>query len=311
MMGRISSIFRRNLPAKIIAFIIAAGIWLFVMNEQNPSIDGSFSVPIAVENEPEGYQISYMENSVKLNVRGPRSLFVSAKEQDFKAYIDLNGVDAGRHNVKVKVVLPQGFELLSVSPDTVEVDMDPIVQKKVHADIIVMGSPAPGSTVAGVEQSIENVVIEGPASLINDVARVIGYVGVTGNDSDFTLDVPLSAVDRDGKAVHGVKVEPSSLTAEVSLARGLTKKGVVVKPVFSGNLPAGYLVGNVRIDPSKIEIAGEASILKNIDSINTKSIDLSKITKNTKGVYELALPHGITVTNRNVTVSIEVRTDNK
>ena len=36
MMTRLRALFQRNLPAKIIALVVAVVLWLFVMNEQNP-----------------------------------------------------------------------------------------------------------------------------------------------------------------------------------------------------------------------------------------------------------------------------------
>ena len=62
-------------------------------------------------------------------MRGPRSLFVSASESDFKAYVDLSKVEEGKHAVKVQTVLPQGFELVEAKPDTVTFTLDRIVQK--------------------------------------------------------------------------------------------------------------------------------------------------------------------------------------
>ena len=54
MINRINSIFRRNLPAKILALCVAVILWVVVMNDQNPAIEGSFNVPLAVVNSPDG-----------------------------------------------------------------------------------------------------------------------------------------------------------------------------------------------------------------------------------------------------------------
>ena len=46
MMTRLRALIQRNLPAKIIALVVAVVLWLFVMNEQNPQIEGSFTVAV-------------------------------------------------------------------------------------------------------------------------------------------------------------------------------------------------------------------------------------------------------------------------
>ena len=187
MIKRMRNIVQHNLPAKILALVIAVILWGYVMNDQNPSIESTYTVQLDVVNAPEGYKITKDAASVKLRVRGPRSLFVSASENDFKAYVDLSKVEEGKHAVKVQTVLPQGFELVEAKPDTVTFTLDRIVQKKMKAEFIVTGSTAPGTPVAHIEPSVETVSIEGAASDIKEVTRVIGYVGLAGNGDDFSL----------------------------------------------------------------------------------------------------------------------------
>ena len=306
MMMRIKSLFQRNLPAKIFALLVAIVLWFFVMNDQNPSIDGSFTVPLNVVNAPEGYKISRSDDTIKIKVRGPRSLFVSAAASEFKAYVSLDGVEEGRNSIKVQTVLPQGFERVEASPDVVTVTVEKIVQRQVKVDLIVTGASAQGTTVAKVEQNVSSVTVEGPKSSVDEVARVIGYVGLSGNKEDFNISVPLTAVNSDGREVEDVRVTPKSAEASVQLARGLSKKVVEIKPVFSGELPAGYVLDRVRIDPSKIEIAGASTILDSLTAIDTEKIPLATETKSFHKEVQLELPEGVTVTNKKVNVNIDI-----
>ena len=307
MINRINSIFRRNLPAKILALCVAVILWVVVMNDQNPAIEGSFNVPLAVVNSPEGYKITKSEDSVKIKVRGPRSLFVTATADDFRAYVDLDGAQDGKQDCKVQTALPQGFELVEVAPETVSFDLDKIIQKQMRAEVIVTGASAPGTTVAKVTQTSSLVTIEGPEPAVDTVVRVVGYVGLSGNSADFDLQVPLTAINADGREVQGVKVVPSATEVSISLARGLTKKIVTIHPVLQENLPKDYELGDVRTDPIKIEIAGDSNTIESLSSIDTEPIDLSKLTATKKMTVKLALPDGITVTNKEVNVSIEIK----
>ena len=311
MMSRLRNIVQHNLTAKALALVIAVILWGYVMNDQNPSIESTYTVQLDVVNAPDGYKITKDASTVKLRVRGPRSLFVSATDSDFKAYVDLSKVEAGKHAVKVQTVLPQGFELVEAKPDTVTFTLDRIVQKKMKAEFIVTGSTAPGTTVAHIEPSVETVTIEGAESDIKDVTRVIGYVGLAGNGDDFKLKVPLTAINADGREVSGVTVKPDSAEVSVQLARGLMKKIVTVKPVLGDGLPDGYEVGSVKTDPVKIEIAGPEDVLAKLSSISTETISLDGLTKTTDKNVKLAPPDGVTVTNNSVTVHIEVKEKKK
>ena len=103
------SFFRKNLPEKCLALIVAIGCWIFVMNDQNPQIENTYTVPIGIVNAPEGYQISKDVEEVKLKVRAPRSLFSNVETSSFRAYVDLNGVENGIHDLQIQTVLPSGF----------------------------------------------------------------------------------------------------------------------------------------------------------------------------------------------------------
>ena len=307
MIRRFRNIIEHNLPTKILALVIAVVLWGYVMNDQNPTIEGSYTVPLTVENQPDGYKVSQDVMTVKIKVRGPRSLFVSASRDDFKAYVDLKQAEEGQQSCRVQTVLPYGFELIETNPDTVTVTLDRIIQKKMKAELIVSGSAPPGVAVGHITQDTEYVTLEGPASAIAEVSRVIGYVGLANNNSDFSLQVPLTAINTDGREVQGVRIVPSSLQVDVQLARGLTRKVVSVQPVIGSGLDKGYEIANVKVDPSKIEIAGSAEAIKNITTVNTKAVDLSGITKTTDKSVSLDLPDGVTVTTRDVSVHIEVR----
>lgn len=74
MMSRLRNIVQHNLPAKALALVIAVILWGYVMNDQNPSIESTYTVQLDVVNAPDGYKITKDASTVKLRVRGPRSL---------------------------------------------------------------------------------------------------------------------------------------------------------------------------------------------------------------------------------------------
>ena len=307
MISRVRDLFQRNLLAKILALLLAIALWAYVMNDENPSIEGSFTVPLKLINAPEGYQVSREVTSVVIHVRGARSQFVNVDEKNFSAYVELGSVNEGSQNCRVHVIMPQGFELVEVEPDAAEVTLDRIAAKDFPAELIVTGATAQGTTVAKVSQSSQMVTVEGPNSLLSEVSRVIGYVGLSGNSTDFSLQVPLTAINEDGREVTGVTVNPASVKADVQLARGLTKKVVSIKPVAGEGLPRNLELVGMRADPVKIEIAGEDNIINGISEIETEPVSLSDVTQKSDKIVKLSPPEGVTVTNRDVTVHIEVK----
>ena len=306
MIQRMKSIVQRNFTAKIIALMVAITLWVIVMDDQNPAVDREYTIGVTLDNVPKGYRIAQDAETMKLKVRAQRSYFVNVDSGDFKAKVDLEGMGEGTYRLPIHIQMPQGFEVLEMEPGTVEIVMDPYVENQIKAELIVTGSTAPSVTIAKVQQNYDMVTVIGPKSAVEQVSRVIGYVGLTGNDSDFTLQVPLSAINDQGREVPDVQVVPSLLEVDVQMARGLSKKVVAVRPVLENNLPQGYVVEAVRAFPSSIEIAGSDALIGSMDGIATENISLKDHDKTFTIPVKLILPEGITVTNPDVSVNIVI-----
>ncbi|MBQ5420433.1 MAG: hypothetical protein IIU24_10035 [Selenomonas sp.] len=308
MIARFRNLVQHNLAAKIVAVLVAVILWGYVMNDQNPSIEGSFNAQVKLINVPDGYKVTQSTETIKITVKGPRSLFAANGDKNFQAHVDMQEAKSGKGSYKVKVDMPQGFELVDVQPDTVDVELDPIVRRKVRADISVNGSPASGVTVAKVSQASAEVIIEGPSKAVSEVERVIGYVGLTNkNDVDFALQVPLTAINNDGREVQGITIQPATMYVAVQMARGLTKKIVSIRPVTDNDLPQNLELVSMKPNPLQIEIAGAENIISNLTTVATEKISLADVVGNTDKTVKLALPPGVTVTNHDVLVRIVVK----
>ena len=306
MMTRLRSIVQHNLPVKIAALIVAVVLWLYVMNDQNPAIDGSYTVPVTIENAPNGYLMNAADDTVTIRVRGSRSLFVSADASDFHARVNLSDFIEGDKLYAVETVIPYGFELVNVSPDKIDVNLDRMVQKTFKAALTVGGSPASGFTVDKVTQENEAVTVEGPRSLVNQVAHIAGHINLSGQSSDYTATVPLFALNSDGREVAGITLTPSATEISVKLVRGLTRKVVEVQAHPQSDLAPNLKLEGVTVEPARIEIAGTEDVVSKITSIGTEEFSLAQVRETEKRQVKLVLPAGVTAADSNVTVEIKV-----
>ena len=306
MMTRLRSIVQHNLPAKIAAVIVAVVLWLYVMNDQNPAIEGSYTVPVTIENAPDGYLMNAAADTVSIRVRGPRSFFVAADRGDFHARMNLADFTEGDRAYAVETTIPYGFELLSVSPDKIMVNLDRLVQKTFRAELTVSGSPASGFTVDRIVQESEAATVAGPRSLVNQVVHVAGHINLHGQSADDRIAVTLVALNSDGREVPGITLTPASTEVEIYLARGLTRKVVEVQPRPRSDLAPNLKLEGVTVEPARIEIAGTEDVIGKISSVATEEFSLADVRATEQRQVRLALPAGVTVTNPNVTVGIKV-----
>ncbi|MDH4262509.1 MAG: CdaR family protein [Spirochaetia bacterium] len=65
-------------------------------------------------------------------------------------------------------------------------------------------------------------------------------------------------------------------TIKIDFDRGIQKM-VQVKPFIQGEVPAGYKIGRIIINPSKVIVEGAAEFLNNIRTVNTRPIIISDL----------------------------------
>ena len=306
-MINLRNLFRKNLPVKILALIASIIMWGYVMNEENPSVNGRYTVPVEIVNAPEGYDVNMGVREVTLKVRAPRSLMAAAHESDFKAVIDLSGDTEGEYDEKIRTVIPQGFELLGMSDDTVHVTMEALIAHGVPVDIVVNGKAAQGMELGEIKPAQQYVNVYGPRHLVDSIAKASGKIRLADNNSDFTMRVKLTAVTADGENINNLAVLPGELDVTVQLVPGEGKKIVPVKPAVSGILPEGYVLGEVTVQPNQVELAGANKTLADIKNVDTVPVSLHGVTSTLDKDVELSLPEGIASTVKKVTLHIVIK----
>lgn len=306
-MINLQNLFRKNLPVKILALIASIIMWGYVMNEENPSVNGRYTVPVEIVNAPEGYDVNMGVREVTLKVRAPRSLMAAAHESDFKAVIDLSGDTEGEYDEKIRTVIPQGFELLGMSDDTVHVTMEALIAHGVPVDIVVNGKAAQGMELGEIKPAQQYVNVYGPRHLVDSIVKASGKIKLADNNSDFTMRVKLTAVTADGENINNLAVLPGELDVTVQLVPGEGKKTVPVKPAVTGILPEGYVLGEVTVQPNQVELAGANKTLADIKNVETIPISLHGVTSTLDKDVELSLPEGIASTVKKVTLHIVIK----
>ena len=305
MIARINSIIRHNVMEKLIAIIAATVLWVVVMEDQNPVIEGSYSVPLSFVNVPEGYKVLHGSQPIKIQLRGPRSYFVNYEDKDCRAFSNLSGLEEGDHEIKIEASFPPGFELIAVTPDQTQIKLDAYIERQMPADLIVTGAAGANATVTKVSQSAETVTIIGSRTAVESVTRVIGYVGLSGNKADFSLQVPMTPINEDGRAVPDVRSVPSLMNVDVSIELDLIRKTV---PIEADIIAAeGFEIEQVTIDPAQVEIAGKDTVLNPVDNIQTESITVPLGDKSVKQTVGLLVPDGVTANIKEVTVEVRMK----
>ena len=305
MIKQLDNIFRRNKLQKFTALVISTALWFFVMSSQDPPMTDSYTVPVAVINSPRDVKATVEDKPIEVKLSAPRSNFAEYNNDDIHATIDIANLTEGEYDLPISASFPKVFELVDISPETLHVKIEPYIDKQIAAEVIVTGSKISDAVVMNVAKSLETVTVVGAKSEVEKVQRVIGYVGLTDNQEDFEMQVPLSAIDADGREVKNIRVVPSTINVVVDLETGIEKKTVPVTADII--LPNGKTFSKITIEPEQIEIAGKAEILNSITEIKTAPLTLPAVQDTFHGTLKIVLPEGVTSQVDKVTVTAELK----
>ncbi|MBE6106425.1 YbbR-like domain-containing protein [Anaerovibrio lipolyticus] len=309
-MNRIQSIFRHNLPAKILALLGAVILWFFVMNDQNPPVNSTFTVPVYTINGPDGYTVKLKPRDVTVKIKAPRASFTAAKPEDFKAYVDLEEAVEGTNKLRVRTVVPQGFEVVDISDETIEVTMEALIEKQLSVNVQITGNTGAHSALEKIVPEKENIKVTGPRSNVARVSHVVGYLNLANNTADFTMKVKLNPVDMDGNIVDGVTLSFKEMDVTAKILSGVDKKIVSIKPVYSGVPEQNYMVAMTSAQPDRVEITGKTEVLEKLSEILTDTIVVDGANADIVKDVNLVLPDGIISPSQKVKVKIQIKKRN-
>lgn len=295
-----------NVIAKVIALILATILWLYVMNEQNPPMETSFTPPLEIRNVAASKVIIDAPDSVKVKVRAPRSLIAGISAKDIKPYIDVKGLAEGRHSLQVRVNLTPSIELVDITPEKTTIKIDAAVQRKFAVAVRMTGTPSTGTVVGKTEVIPGQVTVQGPKSSIDAIDKVVASVDLTGKTKDIVEEVPAIIYGRDGREVEGLSITPARVTVQAAISQIPDKKTVDVKTVIYGDLPSGMMLHRINGSPEKVEIQGDPFVLEKIEFVYTEPINVNGIDKNTQREVKLQLKEGVVATPATVNVQLEV-----
>jgi len=298
---------KKNMTAKIIALICAIILWVYVMNEQNPPVEVNMEIPIEVRNISSNVVPEDVPDTVRIRVRGPRTLIAGLAKQDIKAYIDLKGLSEGVNTAKVHTTIPTSIEVVEVLPDNITFRLDSVISRQIPVEVRLKGAPPADVIVDKITYSSHQVAVEGPKGLLDTAVKAVATVDVAGKNADFTVTAPLKLVDQNGKEVEaGLQMRPGSMYVSLFFASSAITKTVDIKPNITGELVKGVILKQVLTNPPKVEISGDRQVLDKIDAIYTEPISLDKIDKDIELESKLQGKNGITLSQKSVKVNISV-----
>ena len=222
-----------NIPNMIIALALAIALWAYCIIEINPTSNVTIKgVPInyvgAEELDESGLAIiSERPETINLTIGGQRAAISKAKASDFAVVCDLDSLQEGDNRISINVTAPDGIQVENQSIKSLSLSVEKIITSARDIVGIIVNQDADSDVAEILSISKKTVNVTGPKSIVNSVSRVVARVDATmlGNEP-LILQVPLEAVDNEGKTVDGVTLGRASVSCKAILV-----SSVVVDPL--------------------------------------------------------------------------------
>lgn len=305
-MNFLEDLFKKdNLLARIISLVVACFLWAYVMMEQNPVIERYYEVPLQQKNVAESMAVFNAPESVTVQVRASRLLLDDSAGNAINAYIDLKDVAEGQQKLPVNATFTKG-EIVTVFPKEVNVLVDSITEKTVPVVTSVVDNADEDLTVDNNGINPARATVKGASSRLSKIREVVAPVNIKGQRENFQAECVLVAYDENAKSVPDVQIIPDKAIVDAVIIRKMISAELPVHVVIAGELQEGLSITQMQVLPEKVRITAPPSVLKKLEEISTKPIDITSLTGSMAVNAELELPDKVIPDLRFVQVRFSV-----
>lgn len=163
----------KNIWLKIASLILATALWLFVILSGRTEV--TMDVPVVYSGLKPYLDLMDSPKKVSVIIEGQRSLLKNIRRSEIKAVIDLSGAKSGRSFYTLTnedFTLPKTLLLTDIDPETISVTIESELKKSIPVKPAIIGRPAKGFAIFDIKVVPDNIVIEGPKSLIIKIYSV-------------------------------------------------------------------------------------------------------------------------------------------
>ena len=263
-----------NWGLKLLSVAIAFGLWVLVVQIENPIESKDFSnIPVKIINteqlaeEGKVYEVLDGSDIIKrVDIRARKKILSDIKDGDIVAVADLSKLTE-MNTVWIDLSVPfysREISEIYASNKTQEVlklSIDMKSTKNLPLTVNVKGEVAEGYLRIGARADLNRITISGPASKVEQISSAVVDVDVKGITSDLSASGEIKLYDKDGKLVDEKSIEKSDRTVGVKVSVLATKE-VPIKYNVIGTPAKGYQTTDlVESTPNVIKIAGQSSVL--------------------------------------------------
>ena len=270
-----------NLGLKILSFVIAILVWLFVVNVNNPIGTKSFVISdVQLLNEAyidaDGKMCMQDEQQVpiRVTIKAQRKILDRISLDDIRAVADLQqAVSLNTDPVMVPITVSCDRILqdnIEVSPQNLSLHLEDKDTQEFVVNVTTNNTkPDRGYEIGSLTSNPEKIKITGPTSLINKIDKVNASIDVDGATEDITTEKDVKIIDKNGEEFTDSDMSYLNVSRVYVTAKlWKVQADVKIKAGYSGSPKSGYQVESVSTTPNVVSVAGSEEGLATLKEQN-------------------------------------------
>lgn len=295
--------FIKSIPTLLLSVALSLAVWISAVTEEDPVQSRIFPRTIPIERvgqNPALVMLGDVPGQATVTLSAPNSVWNQMLEDSapVRLWVDLSGVQAGTHTLRVNYQpLIQLVKVANYTPQTVSITLEPLASREFPVTLERRGDPAVGFQADAYALNPEQVLISGPASLVERVNEVRVTLDISQVSDTVNRALDVQVLDANELPVSGVTISPSEVVINQPISQRGGYRNVVVRAVTTGQVGVGYRLTNISVSPPNVTVfSSNPRLVDQLPGfVETSPLDLTNVKDDLEVRLPLNLPDGVDV----------------
>lgn len=293
--------------AFLLSVVVAFGLWLYVITVVNPESEKTYyEIPVVLQNKEilteRGLMIVSETPKVTLALKGNRTTLNDLNEANINVITNVANIEKpGTHHLTYDISYPGNvskydISVLSSSTDLITIKVENKIKKTIPVKIDYGGTSVPEGFIADLQKAQldrPNIEVSGPESVMQYIHQAVIKVDLTDKTKTIVGEYQYTLCNQESVPVNAAmvttNVEKVNLIVKIQRLKEIT---LAVEIIDGGG--ATSQTSTVRINPQKIWVSGNDSLLEKLNVLTIGTINLGDILEDTTLTFDIVLPEGVT-----------------
>lgn len=306
---------KNNVIRILLSLVIAFALWMYVITVVSPnSEDTYYNIPVNLRGESilndRGLMITSDEiPKVSMKLSGNRTDLNKITSENITLVADLSTIDKpGIQTLFYSHAFPgdvasDAITVLERSPDRITITVERMISKSIPINIVYKGTLSE-EYMAERENVLltdaNNIALEdnllrvtGPESVLDNITQALVEVDLTDRNASFSEAHRFTLCDKNNNPVDAEHVTTDLAEVYVTLYIQKVKEIPLNLQIIDGGGATGQ-TSQIEYEPKTIKVAGNESVLAELNEYVLGIINLGELSEDTQIVFPITLPEGVT-----------------